>query len=83
MKNAAQSSGDAARVAPEAALRELDIVDLDRLSALFEEVKPEKVFHLAAQSSVVVSVKDPALDCRVNVQGTLNVLEAATVSPRR
>jgi UDP-glucose 4-epimerase len=71
------SSGDAARVAPEAELRELDIVEFDRLRALFEEVKPEKVFHLAAQSSVVVSVENPGLDCEVNVRGTLNVLECA------
>ena len=71
------SSGDAARVAPDAELRELDIVELDRLRALFEEVKPEKVFHLAAQSSVVVSVENPSLDCEVNVRGTLNVLECA------
>jgi UDP-glucose 4-epimerase len=70
-------SGDAARVAPEAELRELDIVELDRLRALFDEVKPEKVFHLAAQSSVVVSVENPSLDCEVNVRGTLNVLECA------
>jgi UDP-glucose 4-epimerase len=71
------SSGDDARVAPEAELRELDIVELDRLRALFEEVEPEKVFHLAAQSSVVVSVENPGLDCEVNVRGTLNVLECA------
>jgi UDP-glucose 4-epimerase len=71
------SSGDAARVAPEAELHELDIVELDGLSALFEDVKPEKVFHLAAQSSVVVSVENPSLDCEVNVRGTLNVLECA------
>ena len=71
------SSGDAARVAPDAELRELDIVELDRLSALFAEVEPEKVFHLAAQSSVVVSVENPGLDCEVNVRGTLNVLECA------
>jgi UDP-glucose 4-epimerase len=71
------SSGDAARVAPEAELHELDIVELDRLSALFEDVKPEQVFHLAAQSSVVVSVENPGLDCEVNVRGTLNVLECA------
>jgi UDP-glucose 4-epimerase len=71
------SSGDAARVASEAELHELDIVELDRLRALFDDVKPEKVFHLAAQSSVVVSVENPSLDCEVNVRGTLNVLECA------
>jgi UDP-glucose 4-epimerase len=71
------SAGDARRVAPEADLRELDIVDLPALSAVFEEVRPSAVFHLAAQASVVASVEDPGRDCEVNVRGTLNVLETA------
>jgi UDP-glucose 4-epimerase len=71
------SSGDAARVAPEAELRELDIVDRARLTAAFEELQPSAIFHLAAQASVVASVEDPNRDCEVNVQGTLNVVEAA------
>jgi UDP-glucose 4-epimerase len=71
------SSGDAARVADTAELIELDIVDAPALEALVAEVKPRAIFHLAAQSSVVVSVEDPGLDCEVNVRGTLNVLEAA------
>jgi UDP-glucose 4-epimerase len=40
-------------------------------------VRPEVVFHLAAQASVVASVEDPGRDCEVNVKGTLNVLELA------
>jgi UDP-glucose 4-epimerase len=71
------SSGDARRVAPEAELRELDIVDLEALRAVVEEVKPNAIFHLAAQASVVASVEDPGRDCEVNVRGTLNVVEAA------
>jgi UDP-glucose 4-epimerase len=71
------SSGDAARVADAAELIELDIVDAPALEALVAEVKPRAIFHLAAQSSVVVSVEDPGLDCEVNVRGTLNVLESA------
>jgi UDP-glucose 4-epimerase len=71
------STGEARRVAPEAELRELDIVDLPALSAVFEQVRPGAVFHLAAQASVVASVEDPGRDCEVNVKGTLNVLEAA------
>ncbi|HWX97092.1 MAG TPA: NAD-dependent epimerase/dehydratase family protein [Solirubrobacteraceae bacterium] len=71
------STGDAARVAAGAELRELDIVDLPGLLAVVEEVKPNAVYHLAAQASVVVSVEDPGRDCEVNVRGTLNVLEAA------
>ncbi len=71
------SSGDAARVADAARLVELDITDAAALQAVFDEVKPRAVFHLAAQASVVVSVENPARDCEVNVQGTLNVLAAA------
>ncbi|HTD09336.1 MAG TPA: NAD-dependent epimerase/dehydratase family protein [Solirubrobacteraceae bacterium] len=71
------ASGDAARVADAAKLVELDIVDAPALDTLIAEVKPRAIFHLAAQSSVVVSVENPGLDCEVNVRGTLNVLESA------
>ena len=39
--------------------------------------RPDLVFHLAAQSSVPRSVKDPILDNEVNVLGTLRLLEAS------
>jgi UDP-glucose 4-epimerase len=71
------SSGDANRVAPDAKLVELDIVDFAALDAVISEVKPRAIFHLAAQSSVIASVADPGRDCEVNVRGTLNVVEAA------
>jgi UDP-glucose 4-epimerase len=71
------SSGDAARVADAADLQKLDIVDLDALYALFDRVKPQQVFHLAAQSSVVVSVENPGRDAAVNVLGSLHVADAA------
>jgi UDP-glucose 4-epimerase len=67
-----------------AALVEGDIRDADLLTREFERVRPELVFHLAAQVDVRVSVADPAFDVAVNVAGTLNVLQAALgVSPRR
>jgi len=71
------SSGDAGRVADEAELVELDVVDFSALRAVVEEVRPRAIFHLAAQASVVVSVEDPGRDCEVNVKGTLNVVRAA------
>jgi UDP-glucose 4-epimerase len=40
-------------------------------------VKPEAIFHLAAQVDVRRSVADPAFDARTNVEGTINVLDAA------
>lgn len=71
------SSGDAARIAPEAELVELDIVDIAALDAAVARIQPEAIFHLAAQSSVVASVEDPGRDCEVNVKGTLGVVDAA------
>jgi UDP-glucose 4-epimerase len=71
------SSGDRKRVAKDAELRELDIVDLAGLKAIVSEIQPRAIFHLAAQASVVASVENPGRDCEVNVQGTLNVVEAA------
>jgi len=44
---------------------------------LIERRKPEVIFHLAAQIDVRVSVADPVLDARINVLGSLNVLEGA------
>jgi UDP-glucose 4-epimerase len=72
------SSGSAANVPAGARLCELDIVDRGALESVFEEVKPNAVYHLAAQASVTASVADPARDCAVNVQGTLNVVDAAS-----
>jgi UDP-glucose 4-epimerase len=49
----------------------------DPLGAIFDRVRPDVCFHLAAQASVTVSVADPVRDAEVNVIGTLRVLEAA------
>jgi UDP-glucose 4-epimerase len=51
-----------------------DVAALDRVVGDFE---PERVFHLAAQIDVRVSIDDPARDAEINVGGTINVLEAA------
>jgi UDP-glucose 4-epimerase len=71
------SSGDAKRVPPEASLEAVDIVDRAATDRVIDAAAPQAIFHVAAQSSVTVSVSDPARDCAVNVGGTLNVLEAA------
>lgn len=71
------TTGDERRVAPEAELAVVDISDAAALDAVFDRIRPNAVFHLGAQSMVTVSVRDPRRDCAVNVQGTLNVLEAA------
>ena len=47
------------------------------LRALFDRYRPVVVMHAAAQPSVAVSMKDPALDASINLIGLLNVLECA------
>ena len=69
------SNGRRANVPDGARLEVRDV--REPLHDVFDEARPEVVFHLAAQASVAVSVQDPVLDGEVNVLGTLRVLEAA------
>ncbi len=54
-----------------------DITDRAALDELFSSVKFDQVIHLAARAGVRPSLEEPALYQRVNVEGTVNVLEAA------
>lgn len=56
---------------------ELHVADIRGPDAVFDAVRPEVVFHLAAQADVRVSVEKPAVDADVNVLGTIRILEAA------
>ena len=53
-----------------------DLNDLSSLITIFDQVKPEIVFHLAAQSFVSSSYTAPADTINTNVVGTSNLLEA-------
>ena len=66
-----------------AELAETDIRDADAVAALCARARPEVVFHLAAQIDVRKSTADPAFDSRVNVEGTINVLDGARRSGAR
>ena len=61
---------------PEDRITLIDITDKNKVQALFEKVKPQQIYHLAAQSSVGLSWKIPGVTLRVNIEGTLNILEA-------
>lgn len=54
-----------------------DVRDYSKLVKVFEEYKPEIVFHLAAQPLVRASYKYPRETYETNVMGTVNLLEAA------
>jgi UDP-glucose 4-epimerase len=61
-----------------------DITNARVLMTVIEGFGPEAVFHLAAQIDVRKSMTDPGFDVRLNVLGTINVLEAAVrVGARR
>jgi CDP-glucose 4,6-dehydratase len=54
----------------------LDIREPDKVRACFEAVRPNIVFHMAAQSLVRPSYQDPVGTYATNVMGTVHVLEA-------
>ncbi len=58
-----------------------DIRDLKHLLAVFEEVQPEIVIHMAAQPIVRDSYKDPVYTYETNVMGTVNICEAVRQTP--
>ena len=53
-----------------------DLRDLSSLLALLKRIKPDRIFHLAAQSYVVTSFSAPVDTLTTNVIGTTNLLEA-------
>jgi UDP-glucose 4-epimerase len=72
------SAGRREQVPDAAEFAELDIADADRVRGTFTDFGPNYVAHLAAQSSVTVSVAEPELDFASNVLGTFNVVRFAT-----
>ena len=58
-----------------------DIRDFGSVKAIFDDYRPEFVFHMAAQSLVRHSYQDPLYTFSTNVIGTANILEAVRMSP--
>ena len=57
----------------------MDICDFDELLNVFKQYEIDGVIHLAAESHVDRSIKDPFTFARTNVLGTLSLLQAAKV----
>jgi len=57
----------------------LNVLNYERVKKVLSEVKPDVIYHLAAQSRPDVSFKDPALTIQTNVIGTTNLLQACAV----
>jgi len=71
------ATGRRENLPPGARFYQADITDAAALDHVFAAVAFDTVVHLAAQTSVRVSMQDPAHDLRVNVLGTLLLLERA------
>lgn len=55
---------------------DLDILDSKRIDYLLREIRPDYIFHLAAQSSVATAWNKPGLTIDINIKGCVNVLDS-------
>ena len=58
-------------------LHEADITSAERINSMFEKIQPNAVFHLAAESFVPTSFREPVRVTHNNIIGTINLFEAA------
>jgi len=58
----------------------LEDITSERLAGILKMEQPDLVFHHAAQIDVQVSLKNPSYDAKVNIMGTINVLDACVQS---
>jgi UDP-glucose 4-epimerase len=73
------SAGRRASVHPQARLHEADI-GAETMSSFFAQERFDCMVHHAAQMNVRRSVDDPVFDARVNILGSLNLLQAAVAT---
>ncbi|MGM1044588.1 MAG: NAD-dependent epimerase/dehydratase family protein [Bacillota bacterium] len=76
------TTGDPGRLHSEAVLHVTD-VGSDQAATYIRLLKPDIVFHLAAQTDVQQSIKSPTADAYANIKGTINVLEACRAAKVR
>ena len=58
-------------------LHEADITSAERIYQIFDDIRPNAVFHLAAESFVPTSFREPARVSTNNIKGTIKIFEAA------
>ena len=59
--------------------QEIDLTSLERTLSIFKEIQPQHIFHLAAESFVPTSFREPARVMHNNTVSTVNIFEAARV----
>lgn len=70
------NSGSAAHLRARARVATADLRDFDAVRAILDDIRPQRIFHLAAFSSVIESTRDPRHCYQINLDGTLNLLDA-------
>ncbi len=67
-------------ILPQVQLHYAELRDLNSLVVMLNKIKPERIFHLAAQSFVTTSFDAPADTIHTNVIGTTNLLDAVRLT---
>src|SRR6185436_3264472 len=62
-----------AAICPEVRIAEVDLADAAAINALFAEVRPDRVVHLAAQAGVRYSISNPNVYAESNLTGFTNI----------
>ncbi len=66
---------------PNCVVCDLDILHQAEVTSFLTETKPDVIFHLAAQSSVAYSWKNPQMTVEINILGSLRMLDAIRDMP--
>lgn len=59
-----------------ATVYDLNILEKESITDLLFRLRPDEIYHLAAQSSVSVAWKNPSLTIDVNIKGAVNLMDA-------
>lgn len=70
------STGNRKNLNSKAIFKKMDICS-PAVSKLILSLKPQAIFHLAAQTSVPISVREPERDAKTNIMATIHLLDAA------
>lgn len=69
------STGKKENINPKAKFYLADVSDIKKLNEIFKKENPAIVNHHAAQLDVRKSVQDPSYDAKINILGSLNILQ--------
>jgi GDP-mannose 4,6-dehydratase len=67
---------DVSKLNPKATIEQVDVRDEKKVRGMVEKIRPDRIYHLAAQSFPAVSWEKPAYTIEANMIGTINIFEA-------